>query len=233
METNTVQTLIDYVKDLTGLDNLTDAKVVRTLNFAVDNYSNIAITSSGKWRWDSSNQTDMPRITATIDSSDTKVSLESDTIAIQKVEILENGKYQPVHPVDIKDNKDSSLDTTYNTAGIPKYYDYDSHYLYIYPVSDSSRILRITPSRAHPRYTTDNLTQNVGVIPTHEEYIALYAADRLMIGSNDPSRTQIRNELTVKEQEIRDLFSKRDQDTPRQLKAKIPSAFMGSARPNR
>ena len=233
MESNTVQTLIDYVKDLTGQTNASDAKLVRALNFASDHYSYLAITSSGKWNWDSSNQDDLPRITATIDSSTTKVSLPTDLIAIRQVEVTENDKYQIVHPIDIRDNQDHSLGTVYEAADLPRHYDYDSRYLYLYPTSDTTRTLRITYGRAHPRFSTSNLSQSVGVIPIQEEYLALYAADRLMIGNNDPSRTQIRNELMMKEEEVRDLFSKRDQDTQRRLKANIPSVFTKRSRGKR
>lgn len=233
MESNTVQTLIDYTKDLTGLDNASDAKIIRALNFAVDHYSYLRITSSGRWRWDSRNQSDLPRVTTTIDSSNNKVSLENELMALERVEVTENELYQIVHPIDIRDNQDDSLSTVYQSTGLPKYYDYDSRYLYLYPTSDTTRTLRLTYSRAHPRYSTDNLTQSTGVNPVHEEYIALYAADRLMIGSNDDIRSQIRNELTIKAEEIRDLASKQDQDTARRLKASIPSVFTKRTRGKR
>lgn len=233
METNTVQTLIDYVKDLTGQTNATDAKIIRALNFGADNYSRIAITSSGKWRFDSKNHGNLPRITTTIDSSDNKVSLPTALIAIERVEVIEDGKYQVVHPIDIRDRQDQSLSTIYDTNGLPKFYDYDSRHLYFYPTSDTSRTCRITYSRAHPRFSTSNLTQDVGVVPIDEEYLAFFAADRLMIGSNDPSRAQVRNELQIMEENIRDLFSKRDQDTARRLKGKTPSVFMTRGRGRR
>lgn len=233
MQTNTVQTLVDYIKDLTGQTNLSDAKAIRAINFAVDNYTYIALTSGGKWKWDSSNQTDVPRVTTTIGASDEKVSLETELLAIQQVEILENGKYKPLDPIDIRDRQDASLSTVYSGTGEPQYYDYDSGNLYIYPQSDTSRTLRVTYSRAHPRFTTSDLSSSIGVVPIHEEYIALYAADRVMIGTNDPSRTQIRNEMVAKEAEIRDMFSKRDQDTQRRLKASIPSTFMQRSRGKR
>lgn len=233
MQNNTVQTLIEYIKDLTGQTNATDAKLVRMLNFGVDHYTYLAITSSGKWKFDSANHDDLPRITTPVDSSDNKVSLPTPLIAIDKLEVTEGGKYQVVQPIDRRDNQHESLETVYAQDGLPRFYDYDSAYIYLYPTSDTSRTLRISYSRAHPRFTTDNLTQSVGVVPVHEEYLALYAADRLMIGSNDPSRTQIRNELQVKQEEIRDLFSKRDQDTQRRLKANIPSVFMRRSRGRR
>lgn len=233
MQSNTVQTLIEFVKDLTGQTNASDAKIIRALNFSVDHYTYLAITSSGKWKFDSANHDDLPRITTTIDSSESKVSLPVALIAIDKLEVKEGDKYQVVQPIDRRDNQHESLETVYASNGLPRFYDYDSAYIYFYPTSDTSRTVSISYSRAHPRFSTGNLTQSVGVVPVHEEYLALYAADRLMIGSNDPSRTQIRNEMQVKQDEIRDLFSKRDQDTQRRLKANIPSVFMRRSRGKR
>ena len=233
MQNNTVQTLIDYVKDLSGQTNASDAKIVRALNFGVDHYTYLAVTSSGKWKFDSSLNTDLPRITATITSSDNKVSLPTDLIAIDKVEVTEGDKYQVVQPIDRRDNQSEALETVYDANGLPRFYDYDSAHLYLYPTSDTSRTLRVSYSRAHPRFDASDLTVSVGTVPVHEEYVALYAADRIMIGTNDPSRTNVRQELQVKEMEIRDLFSKRDQDTQRRLKANIPSAFTRRSRGRR
>lgn len=233
MQTNTLADTIEYIKDITGQSNLSTSKAVRALNYAVDHYTYLALTSSGTWAWDSTNHDDLRRITTTINSATDKVTLEADTITIQLVEILVDGKYHPIHSSDIRDDSLNSLSSTYAVAGVPQRYDFDGRQLYIYPTSDSSRTLRVTVGRAHPRFTTSDLTVGVGVSPIHEEYIAIYAADRVMLGTNDPSRTAIRNELTVKEQEIRDLFSKRNQTTPTRVKSKIPSVFMRGTRGNR
>lgn len=231
MQSNTVQTLIDYIKDITGLTNVSDAKVIRALNFGVDHYSYLRITSSNTWRWDSRNQTDLPTVTATLTTAG-KLSLENEVIAIERVEILLNGKYQRLDPTDLKDNS-TPLSTYYGDASTPKIYDYDTRHLYFYPVPDTSYTVRVIYSRAHPRFTTTNLTQSVGVEPIHEEYIALYAADKLMIGSNDPIRAQIRQDLVEKEAEIKDLAAKQDRDTTVRLKGKVPSVFMRRTRGNR
>ena len=231
MQTNTVQTLIEYVKDLSGQDNASDAKIVRALNFAVDTYTYIGLTSSGIWQWDSRTQGDTSRVTATL-TTEGKVSLEDELVTIEHFEILIDGKYQTITPTDQR-NEHNPLSTIYDSTGKPKYYDASGRFLRVYPTPDQSYTVRLTFGRRHQRFSTDNLTAAVGVEPIHEEYIALYAADRIMLGTNDPSRTQIRNELQVKEAEIRDLFSKRDQDTGRKLKARIPTAFMSRSRGKR
>lgn len=233
MITNTLADTIEYIKDLTGLTNLSDAKVIRAINYAADHYTYLALTSSGRWKWDSTNHTDIARLTTTITSANDKVELEADTVTIQQVEILVDGKYSIVHPIDIRDNQNQPLQSEYSVAGVPSYFDFDGRNLYLFPVSDSSRTLRVTVGRAHPRFSSSDTSVGLGVSPIHEEYIAFYASDRLMIGSNDPSRTAIRNEMTVKQEEIRDLFSKRDQDSGRRIKSSIPSVFKHRARGKR
>lgn len=233
MQSNTLSNTIDFIKDITGLTGASTAKIIRALNYGADHYTYLALTSSGRWKWDSTNQTDINRITTTITSANDKVELEVDTITVNRVEVLVDGKYQIVHPTDIRDNNEEPLQTQFNDAGIPKYFDFDGRQLYLFPVSDQTRTLRVTIGRAHPRFTASDLTVGMGVPPIHEEYLALYAADRLMIGSSDTARTAIRNELTVKEAEIRDLFSKRDQNTGRRIKSMIPSVFMHRSRGKR
>jgi len=229
MQNNTVQTLIEYVKDLTGLDNVTNAKVIRALNFAVDNYSYLRITSSGTWKWDSRNQGDISRVTASVVGG--IAELEDELIALEHVEALGvDNKYFTVHPKDQR-TVGEPLETVYSGSGTPQYYDIDGRTLRLFPAGNAT--VRLSFSRAHPRYTVDALTGSTGVSPIDEEYIAMYAADRLMIGSNDPSRTQIRNELTVMEARIKDMASKMDRDTPRRLKAKIPTTFTRRSRGNR
>lgn len=229
MQTNTVQTLIDYVKDITGQTEASDAKIVRALNFATDHYSYLKITAGGRWKWDSPNQSGQSRATATLSGgtlsfSDFSADVEAGILAIQHVEAQEGGKYYTVKPIDQKDSGEP-LDTVYDTAGVPLYYDIEGRTLNFYPSTNTGRTVRLTFSRVHPRYSTDSLDADTGVDPVHDEYIALYAADRIMLGTNDPNRNNIKNELLLFEREIRDLSDKQDQDTPRLLRPKIAGVF--------
>lgn len=228
METNTVQTLIDYAKDLTGLTNASNAKIIRALNFTVDDYSRLQLFSSGKWKRDSMNHSDLSRVTATLPTTG-KVSLETEMITIEYVDILIDGKYQRLKPVDQRDS-DTPLDTLYGSAGVPKAYDWDMRHLYSYPTPDTSYTIRMSYGRAHPRFSANNLTQEIGIIPIDEEYLALGAAARMTIGSNDPSHVSIRQMHEQLRADIKDSLSKADQDTPRRMKGKVPSVFMRKSR---
>lgn len=218
MQTNTVQTLIDYVKDISGQSNLSTAKAIRALNFAVDHYSYLKITSSGRWKWDSKSHGDLSRVTTT--TSDTILELEDELTAIQSLEVLVDGSYQLVENVDQRDY-DRPLSTLTTGTSYPTYFDLDGRFIRLYPAPTGSWTYRLTYSRPHPRFSADDLTAETGINPIHEEYIALYAADRVMLGMSDSARTAVRNELTVKEREIRELASKRDQSTAIKLPMKL------------
>jgi hypothetical protein len=216
MQTNTVQDLIDELKDLTGQTNLSDEKAVRALNRGTDRLSAIRLEIARKSGWDSRNQSDVSRVTTT--TSDSKLELEDELVTLQELERLNaDGTYTTLTAID---RRDSEYTTLKNQTGTPTAYDMDGRILRPLPVPDSSITYRLTYGRPHPRFTTDNLTQSTGVMQTEEEFIVFFAADRIMIGTNDPSRTQVRNELVVMERDIRKMAANVDQATPKRIKNK-------------
>lgn len=221
MQQNTVQTLIDYVKDLSGQTNASNAKIIRALNFGTDHLSVIKLMVASKTNPDSSNNTDLSRTTVT--TSDTTLNLSGgdlglgEALTFRHLEILENGEYRRLTPID---SRDSGYVVLQNQTGTPNSFDIEGNIIRPLPVPSGSFTYRLSYGRVHPRYSADNLTQSTGLLPNEEEYVALYAADRIMIGTNDPSRTQVRNEMTVKANEVRKMASLRDQSTPKRLKPK-------------
>ena len=216
MQTNTVQTLIEYVKDLSGQSNISDDKVIRALNFGTDRYSAIALEVASKYGWDSRNQTDVSRVTVT--TGDTKLEIEDELVTVMEIERLNaDGTHTKLTPID---RRDAEYTTLKNQTGTPTSFDLDGQVIRPLPTPSGSFTYRLTYGRAHPRYSASNLTQGTGVIPIHEEFIAFFAADRVMIGTNDPSRTAVRNELTVMERDIKALLKNRDQATPKRIKSK-------------
>lgn len=216
---NTVQTLIDFAKDLSGQTNASDEKIVRALNFGTDHLSVLKLMSGSKTNPDSSNNTDVTRTSVT--TSATTLSLvggdldTGEVMSFRHLEILLNGEYTRLTPIDSRDSEYAYLQ---NTVGYPQYFDIEGNILRLLPTPDSSYTYRFTYGRVHPRFSASNLTQSTGLLPNEEEYVALYAADRLMIGTNDPSRTQVRNELTVKTDEIKKMTALSDQSASKRLK---------------
>ena len=224
MVTNTVQTIIDYVKDISGQTNASNDKIIRAMNFGTDSYSFLALTASGRWRTDSRNHGDVSRVITTVTSGTTKVLLEPELVSIQQMDILVNGSWRKLDPVDYRDSKDTPLDTA-NTTGTPTSYDVEGNHAYLYPVPNASFQIRLTYGRVHPGYRADNLTQELGINPLHDEYIAFYAADRLLIGAASSNRVQVRNELASLRSDVVETFRGQDQDTVRRVKPILNTAF--------
>jgi hypothetical protein len=216
---NTVQTLVDYVKDLSGQTNAPIAKIIRALNFGVDHLSTIKLLLGGKVNPDSSNHTDLPSTTVT--TSATTLSQSGGTLdvgelsTLRRLEIDFGGVLTPLRTIDIRD---AEFEYLQNQTGTPAHFDVDGNTIKLYPKPNGSYTYKLTYGRVHPRYSVDNLTQSTGLPPSEEEFVALYAADRITIGTNDPTRTSIRNEMTVKQREIEKMVGLKDQSTSKRLK---------------
>lgn len=240
---STLTTLNNQLKFISGQDSLSDTDALRLFNFAKEDYSHIALTSSGRWKFDATNHLDddldatYPRATATLGAGEESIPLETNQIMINQVNVTVNGKKHVLAPIDVRDSKNEALSARYATNGEPKYYDYDAQGLFIYPKSDTARTIEVLYSRAVADY--EALSEDSGIIPGHEEYLVYKAAQKLGIKLSSQDYNRIENELIKWEGQnnsggkLREWFSKRDQDTPRRLKGMTPSVFMGSARPRR
>jgi len=229
MQQNTVQTLIDYVKDLSGLTNATTAKIIRALNFGTDHLSVIKLMATSKTNPDSSNHSDVTRSVVTTSAETLSIrggDLDrGEVMTFRHLEIKSGDSYERLLPID---SRDALYENLQNQTGTPQYFDIEGETLRLLPKPSGSYTYRLIYGRVHPRYSADNLTQSTGLLPNEEEYVALYAADRLMIGSNDPSRTQIRNEMTVKADEIKQMVAKTDQAASKRLKPKASTLSRNS-----
>lgn len=222
MRENTLQDLIETIKDYTGQTNLKNDKAVRAINYAADEYSRIQIFTNSRWKRDSANQGDIAVVTAEVTGR--KASLETELIAIEYVDVLINGQYRRLDPTENK-KQDIPLDTQYNVAGNPREYDYDNHHVYFYPAISGTATVRIGYRRAHPRFTVDNLTQNTGVVPIDDEFLALGGAVRVMLGKNDTAFASTRDMYERMKQDIVDSIPKQDLDTPKRMIPQRQNAF--------
>lgn len=242
MTPRTIEELIDDLKFVTGQDSLTNARAVKLFNYAKDNYSYIALTASGRWKFDdyTHENTDgdptNPIASTTLQADEESIPLETKYLTLNQVQIYENGEWKVLTPIDTRDRKDNVLSSIYKTNGVPTFYDYDAHNLYFYPKSNASRQVKVLYQRAGKHFSASELSQQTGIPSIHDEYLVMYAGDKLSFRTADGARVDFRNELVKWEGDgitggkIRDFYSKRDQDTPRRLKGMTPTAFTGSAR---
>lgn len=222
------QGLYEHLKFITGQDSLTIEDATRLFNFAADRYSYLALTSSGRWKFDDTNHVDesldptFPIATATLNAGETSIPLATNFLTIERVTVTEDGKKQVLQPIDLRDNKTQDLSTVYAGQGLPRYYDYNAQALFVYPASNTSRTIEVQYGRAMKHFDVTDTNVSPGIPSIHYEYLTLYAAEQLAMRTQDNAYTQFRDGRMRMEMEIRDWYSKRDQDTPRQLKPKVP-----------
>lgn len=228
-DTSNLQGLVQHLKFLSGNDSLAIEDATRLLNFAMDNYSYIALTASKRWKFDDETNTDFPIATATVNASEASIPLETSFLIVDEVQITDNnGDYVKLEPVDenYRDNP-QVLAELYPTNGQPKLYDYDSHSLFLYPKSDSTRTIKVLHRRATTYFDTTDTTATVGIPRIHHEYLPTKAAYTLALRTNDSNLPNLRNELILWEGtedsggRIRNFYSKRDNNTTGRLKGNV------------
>jgi hypothetical protein len=228
MQENTVLDLIEEVKELSGQTNASNAKILRNLNRGTDRLSAIRLEIARKSGWDSRNQTDINRVTST--TTDTTLLLENELLTVLELELQNSdGTYTKLVPLD---RRDGLYETIKDNIGTPTHFDMDGRIIRPFPAPNSEQTYRLTYGRAHPRFSEDNLSQGTGVMPTEEEFIVFYAADRIMIGMSDSARVQVRNELTIMEANIKKMAANVDQATAKRLRPQSRAASTRFGREN-
>lgn len=229
---NTPADLYEYVKFITGQDNLTAAQATMLFKYAIDSYSHLAMVSDGVHKFDDlthvngSGQPTYPIATSTVSAENHKIQLDATFLMLDRVTVTVDGVEKPLIAIDRRDYKDRSLVEVFGNSGTPTHYDYDAHGVEVFPHPDTSYTATAYYSRA-ARYTdaTDSVTE-VGIPRIHHQYIALHVARQLGFRTIDSNRTDVANELAKWEGVpgvkgwIAEHYNKRDEDRPRRLKPK-------------
>jgi hypothetical protein len=218
MAINTQRDLVAHLKFLTGQDALSNADAARLLNFGLDSYTQLAITSDGNWQTDGLGQSDVSRATATLATGETKLQLKADFITVSQVTIDDGDDTSTLTPYD-QEKRRHPVPRTDDT-GVPSMYDLYGQHIYFNTYADDDYDVTIHYSRPFVHLEAGNDNQEVGIPIIHTEYPVFFAAYRLMVRNNDPSATQVRNELIDMERKVKDYFARRDEDSPRRLKVR-------------
>lgn len=229
-DSTNLQGLFEHVKFLTGQTNLKFKDFVRMTNYALDDYSSIALSSDGRWKFEDHTQVDAPQGSTTLVAGQRAYTIDTGWYSINKVEVQIGTSRHVVEPIDQRDLKDTSFEQKYASNGMPKYYDYDGQQLKLYPAPNAAGTLHVDYSRATPYFDTTDSDATIGIPRVHHRYLALKVAKEVMMAKNDPSVPQIVQELVAWEGtevqgrlsggKIRDYFATRDENSPRRLKPK-------------
>lgn len=209
--------------DISG--NTTKLKqFVSATKSAFDRYWSIALTASGKWQLDDSNQTDYPIITTNLVANQRDYAFTTDgssnlILDIYKAAVLGSATgtlYSEIDPVDAQSEKYSPfVEDNTSTTGVPSTYDKTSNGIFLNPIPSYSATngLKVYINREASYFATSDTTKKPGVPGNHHDYFYLYPAmiyARRFL-SND-QYLKIKAAIDVMEKGIVDDFSRREKD---------------------
>lgn len=220
----TQQGLVQHVRFITGQTNETQATIARLLNFALDQYTYLAFMADGAWKFDASTEINHPTATTDLTSGQRDYIFAKTHLSIERVDIkMEDGKWKTLDQIDHKDAS-SPLDELYENDNEPAYYDMDGQKLVLYPAPDYTQAggVRVRFTRPVTHFSAETASQQVGIIPIHNEYLAMHAAHNIMLSRNDPSATRMLELVKIKEDEIKTFFGERNETQTTTFKTSLP-----------
>lgn len=231
---STYQKIWNQAKRRTGQTNLTDAVGLEYLDFALDNYSNIVMTSDGRWKFDDINNTTHPKGYVAAVSGQNDYELDVTFLQVDQVHFKTSaGAWTVLEPVDSKDYQDMPLDQVYKTAGTPKVFDYDGTSIWLYPApnfSDSGDLtdtanLSIRVRHTRPAIYVTALSDSLGIPRTHTGYILADVCYQIATSTNDDSMVMFEREMARQADVVKNTMSVRDEASHRQLRPRASNVF--------
>ena len=211
--------------DISGNTNLLK-EFTADCNNALDDYTQLAISASGRWKFDDSNHTDYPEITTNLVANQRSYTFTNDEqnniiLDIYRVYVKDSqGKYQLINPIDpdtqIVDvtNYDGS-----NTTGFSYEYDKVANAILLnnVPPANVTDGLKVSINREASYFTYTDTTKKAGIYGLHHKYLylkpALEKARRDSLSSHD----RLERAVLMIEREITDGLNRRAKDERRRL----------------
>lgn len=210
------------------------------VNLAWDTYLHIALTSSGKWQFDDSNQTDYPIVYTNLVDGQRSYLFTTDEqsnliLDIFKVAILPSATatlYEEIKPID-QQTRDHAPDMVSETTaeGVPIEYDKTANGIFLNPIPsyNATNGLKVYINREASYFATSDTTKKPGCPGIHHEYFALKAAYAFARQNQLETRKDLAAELLKYEGDetrgvmgrIARYFARREKDERPQITPKI------------
>lgn len=215
---NTQSEQIKHLKYLTGQTNLSESDAIRLLNLGLDHYTYLSIASDGNWQFDGSEHANVPRATTTLATGEVKLQLPTDLLAIAQVTIINSdGNKNVIRPYDQQKRLYPTPKDT--DTGTPSAYDLEGQVIYFNAYANEDYTVEVKYSRSPVKLLEGEPDQVLGIPSLHAEYPVLFAATRVGISKSDSAYSAIRDSYMKMEKEVKRFFDKRDEDTPKRLRA--------------
>lgn len=196
------------------------------VNLALDDFTQLALTSSGTWQWDDTNHTDYPIITRNLVASQRDYTFTQDEsnnliLEIYKVMVADSsGTFREIKPKDVQSEDDTvGFYDGKNTTGAPAYYDKTGNGIFLEPIPDFSYTngLKVYINREASYFTDTDTTKKAGIPGIFHRYLTARACYDYARRHNLVIQDRFRLEVQEIEQKAYDYFSRRSRDERKRL----------------
>lgn len=235
--TSTRQGIIELLEDLTTTQSATTssypiATKTRDINNALAKYTQLAISSQGRWQFDDTNHTDYPIIKTNLVSGQQDYSFTVDEngnqiLDIERVEILDSASIgHELRPLDIKDLDGTAMTEFMKNGGIPVYYDKTANGIVLYPAPNynGTNALKIYTSRTPSYFASTDTTKKAGIPDVFHEYLALRPAYYYCLQKGMTIANNYLTEMQDMESRIKEYHRDRSKDETMKMRPIITSA---------
>lgn len=224
-DTSTNQGLVQEARWLVGANtssyNIND--LTRNINRWFDRAVALIFQSSYRWQWDDSNQTTYPIATTDAVSGQTDYTLDVSYLRVHRVEVKNQaGQWVKLETFDPKDIGSNAIGNFETNDGVPQAYDVIANSLFLYPAFsfDQADSIKVWFQRKGSYFATDDTTKVAGFAEIFHRYLSLGAAFDYALKNNLSNRNQLREEIQLMEDEIKEFYAFRQPDEPIRLKAR-------------
>lgn len=197
------------------------------VNSALDDFTALAIQSSGTWQWDDSSHADFPIITTNLVSGQRDYTFTTDEqgniiLDIYKVLVADSsGVFHEIKAVDAQSQTDTNgFWDGRNTTGLPTRYDKTANGIFLdaIPNYNATNGLKVYINREASYFSHTDTTKRPGVPGIFHRYFVLRPAEDYARRNNLANYQAIRAERIEMEREIEEYFSMRPKDEARRAR---------------
>lgn len=196
------------------------------VNNALDEYTRLAISASGRWKFDDSNHTDYPEIITDLVAGQRAYTFTTDErgnviLDIYRVYVKDTqGNYKLIKPIDPDTaNVDVTNYDGQDTQGGSYEYDKTANaiLLNLVPESNVTDGLKVSINREASYFTSTDTDRKAGIYGLHHKYLFLKPALEFARRNVLNSYPRIEMEVLRIEREIKDGLNRRGKDERRRM----------------
>jgi len=192
------------------------------VNRALSSVWHLIHTATGNWKYDDSNQTDMPVATANLVSGQGGYALPTDFLNIERVEIKDKNdnwiRIRSLTEVQIP----GAIDEFQETDGDPFYYTLVGNVITLYPAPDYAKdnALKVYYSRKGVEFLFSDTTKEPGFAPLYHQILPIKASIEWykVKQPNSPTLQVLMMDEAKIEAQIREHYGKRFKDHKPRIK---------------